>query len=516
MKKTEYLNSFKPEKRREKNRKRERDWVLVEYSYMACQSSTIWGAKTESASKISSCFNNSSSVLLFSSAIRNKSRRFLTCSLDPISTSSTTSSSSASQKTTCKNITNRKSLEVQRTKDGASSVLHGDERRQSDKKIKKSKKDETKNGEIMRSKSGSRKRPSSWQKVFFSSKKFRSIMLLNFITIVYASDIPVIKEVEAFMDPAAFSAVRFVMSAIPFLPFVFRSRGDVQTRNSGMELGFWISLGYLLEALGLLTSDAGRASFISLFTVITVPLLDGMLGATIPARTWFGVLMSALGIAMLECSGSPPNVGDLLNFLSAIFFGIHMIRTEHISRSTKKENFLAILGFEVCVVAMLSTIWVFIGGWFDGTNYSNQSPWTWTELWDWLVVFPWIPAIYTGAFSTGLCLWIEIAAMSDVSATETAIIYGMEPLWGAGFAWFLLGERWGMLGWLGAALVLGGSLLVQIFGSSSPKEFTVAKDGNEKGDLDLQRVPVEHKLQNGLSTSPVVVRSEKNVTDFFK
>lgn len=45
--------------------------------------------------------------------------------------------------------------------------------------------------------------------------------------------------------------------------------------------------------------------------------------------------------------------------------------------------------------------------------------------------------------------------MRDVSATETAIIYGLEPLWGAGFAWFLLGERWGALGWIGAALVLG-------------------------------------------------------------
>lgn len=45
--------------------------------------------------------------------------------------------------------------------------------------------------------------------------------------------------------------------------------------------------------------------------------------------------------------------------------------------------------------------------------------------------------------------------MRDVSATETAIIYGLEPVWGAGFAWFLLGERWGSLGWIGAALVLG-------------------------------------------------------------
>lgn len=50
-----------------------------------------------------------------------------------------------------------------------------------------------------------------------------------------------------------------------------------------------------------------------------------------------------------------------------------------------------------------------------------------------------------------------MAAMRDVSATETAIIYGLEPVWGAGFAWFILGERWGATGWLGAALVLGKS-----------------------------------------------------------
>lgn len=50
---------------------------------------------------------------------------------------------------------------------------------------------------------------------------------------------------------------------------------------------------------------------------------------------------------------------------------------------------------------------------------------------------------------------MQMAAMRDVSATETAIIYGLEPVWGAGFAWFLLGERWGATGWIGAALVLG-------------------------------------------------------------
>lgn len=52
-------------------------------------------------------------------------------------------------------------------------------------------------------------------------------------------------------------------------------------------------------------------------------------------------------------------------------------------------------------------------------------------------------------------LILQMSAMCDVSATETAIIYGLEPVWGAGFAWFLLGERWGISGWIGAALVLG-------------------------------------------------------------
>lgn len=37
----------------------------------------------------------------------------------------------------------------------------------------------------------------------------------------------------------------------------------------------------------------------------------------------------------------------MLNFLAAVFFGIHMLRTEQISRSTDKKKFLALLSFEV-------------------------------------------------------------------------------------------------------------------------------------------------------------------------
>lgn len=346
-----------------------------------------------------------------------------------------------------------------------------------------------------------------WRRIFFASKKVRSIILLNVITLVYASDIPVLKEVEAIMDPATFTVVRFTVSAIPFLPFVWKSWGDVQTRNSGIELGFWVSLGYMMQALGLLTSDAGRASFISMFTVIVVPIIDGMLGAVIPARTWFGALMSIIGVGMLECSGSSPCIGDLFNFLSALFFGIHMLRTEHISRKTDKNNFLPVLGYEVCVVAMSSIIWFLIEGTNNGDLIYNPSLWTLPIFLKWIIEFPWIPALYTGVFSTGICLWVEMSAMRDISATETAIIYGLEPVWGAGFAWFLLGERWGVYGWFGAVLVLGGSLVVQIVGATSEKHDTSSKK---------EKIRVLTKGQNGLSASPVPVRSRKDVSDLLK
>ncbi|KAM1186842.1 hypothetical protein EV1_015749 [Malus domestica] len=147
-------------------------------------------------------------------------------------------------------------------------------------------------------------------------------------------------------------------------------------------------------------------------------LLDGMVGTSNHTYSYLVRIPHVCSPGCYARSGSPLNVGDLLNFLSAIFFEIHMLRTEHISGSTKKENFFAILGYDVCVVALLSKIWVFIGGLLDGTDYSNQSPWTWTELWDWIVAFQWIPAIYTGAFSTGLCLRIEKMVKRKVISNE--------------------------------------------------------------------------------------------------
>lgn len=46
--------------------------------------------------------------------------------------------------------------------------------------------------------------------------------------------------------------------------------------------------------------------------MIIVPFLDGLIGAEVPAHTWFGAFLSLLGVAMLELSGSPPCVSRII------------------------------------------------------------------------------------------------------------------------------------------------------------------------------------------------------------
>ncbi|KAK6252286.1 hypothetical protein QUC31_014006, partial [Theobroma cacao] len=85
-----------------------------------------------------------------------------------------------------------------------------------------------------------------------------------------------------------------------------------------------------------------------------------MLRAIVPALTWFGAFVFVLGVEMLESSGSPPCVGDLLNFLSAVFFGLHMLRIEHISRSTNKRTSYPLLDMRYALLLFCQLYGIFL------------------------------------------------------------------------------------------------------------------------------------------------------------
>ena len=80
-----------------------------------------------------------------------------------------------------------------------------------------------------------------------------------------------------------------------------------------------------------------------------------------------------------------------------------------------------------------------------------------------------IPIVYL-AFVMATTTWLPAIAQNSVSAQETAIIYTFEPAFAAVFSFWLLGEKLGVRGWLGAGMVLAAMILSQIPMSNFPSK----------------------------------------------
>jgi drug/metabolite transporter (DMT)-like permease len=66
--------------------------------------------------------------------------------------------------------------------------------------------------------------------------------------------------------------------------------------------------------------------------------------------------------------------------------------------------------------------------------------------------------------STDAVLLLELVALRWVSSVDAAIVYTTEPVLGAIIAWFVLGERFGPKGFLGAAIIIVAALTTQLVG----------------------------------------------------
>ena len=150
--------------------------------------------------------------------------------------------------------------------------------------------------------------------------------------------------------------------------------------------------------------------------------------------------------------------------------------------------------------------------WGDVWCFSNRNShnlWDGTTLGCWFcLVSAWWKMGYAWMVRRCSCSW---QVLSSSCCSDSLRLYTLHFL----STWSKqTGSTIDLQNWFSFMLFQVEAYWCRFSGPHPPENLRWLKDGNGKGDL--QRVPVEHKLQNGLSTSPVVVRSEKNVTDFFK
>jgi len=256
---------------------------------------------------------------------------------------------------------------------------------------------------------------------------------------------------------------------------------------AGIELGSYLFIGNCLQVVGLKSIPADRAAFLVQLTTIMVPLLQaGFAGdmGLISVKTWVSCIFAFSGVIIMGLDRPDVDVqslfnsvddatkglsfsgGDILIMLAAVSYSMHVIRlgryakfTSPIGLAASKATVEAILSIGL-VGALLAT------GSSTSIDFINE---TTSEIQNYFVQMQ--DAISAGDFppsgsgkALGACLWTgwitcayTIYAQSfgqqRVNPTDANLIYTMQPVFSAIFAWFLLGESLGTFGYAGAALI---------------------------------------------------------------
>jgi drug/metabolite transporter (DMT)-like permease len=265
------------------------------------------------------------------------------------------------------------------------------------------------------------------------------------VTAVWGVTFVQVKDAVALYPLFAFLAVRFaIASGVLVLPARRRIWSlDREGVGAGIVLGILLAAAYALQTAGLERTTVSSTGFITGLYVVLTPLLAlALFRQRMTALFWVGVVLAVAGLALLSGIDVGDPAGDLLVLGSALATAFQILLVERYANRndavslTFVEMATAFVGFLLVALAL--------------GQLSVPTGWT---VWGALLV--------TGIFASALGYLIQVWAQQRISATRIALLFSLETVWAGFFGYLLAGDRLGLAGWTGCALILGGILLAE-------------------------------------------------------
>ncbi len=169
------------------------------------------------------------------------------------------------------------------------------------------------------------------------------------------------------------------------------------------------------------------------------------LKSKIDAGSIIGVVLATIGLVLLTYKGNwNINIGDFLTFICAIAFAVHI---NMIAKHSPDINSELLTFIQLSVVAILSGIMTLIT-----SSIPDHFP---SETIEAIVI--------TALFSTVFAIWAQTKMQKYTTPTKTGIIFTMEPLFAAFFAYIIGGEVILLSGYIGGILIVSGMLLSELY-----------------------------------------------------
>jgi drug/metabolite transporter (DMT)-like permease len=309
---------------------------------------------------------------------------------------------------------------------------------------------------------------------------WRARFLLLVAAGLYGTNFTIVKILNDQMPFGASTSLRFTLATLATLPFLFPAFSSTSIAAgaavgaasassalaswsdvlpviiTGMEVGFFNAMAYIFQAVGLQTVDASKSAFICSLAVVVVPILDFLFKKkSLSIQSIAGLLCAVVGVGLLELSGTNLSLtpGDFFTFAQPLFFGIGIWKMEEAMHKYPMEA-KRITASQVLMVAICSVVNCFLIQPHFGTGCPPPSL---DQIISWITEPKVLAAlVWTGVVTTALTQYLETVSLKTLSASEATLWFSTEPLWGAGFASAVAGERLGINAMYGAGLILSG------------------------------------------------------------
>jgi drug/metabolite transporter (DMT)-like permease len=265
------------------------------------------------------------------------------------------------------------------------------------------------------------------------------------VAAVWGATFVMVQDAVAKLPTLAFLGYRFTAAAL-VAAIVWRAalrNLPPEGWRAGALMGVFLTLGYVLQTLGLEHTTVSNAGFITGLCVVITPVLAAIfLRDRIGPLAWGAAVTSAFGLFLLT-GGGAPNTGDVLVLGCAVAFAAHILAT---ARAVSGFEPGALLVVQLGVCGVSCTLGALIAGDLEAPPDDSV----------------WIALIVTALVASVFGFFVQTYAQKNTSATRTALILASEPAFTALGGYLLNDERLVAIGWLGAALIMSSILAVEL------------------------------------------------------
>jgi drug/metabolite transporter (DMT)-like permease len=265
------------------------------------------------------------------------------------------------------------------------------------------------------------------------------------------------------VGPFTYNAVRFAIGAVFLLPFaltrgpwsakpagdddkhrsIHDNRPAIGALRAGLLAGAVLVCGASLQQIGLVSTTAGKAGFITGLYVVLVPLSGLLWRQRTGWSSWSGAALCVVGLFFLSVTASfTVERGDLFVLAGAFFLTAHIQVVGWLSPRTDPVR-LACVQFTVCSLASAGGALLF--------EQVGVAP----------ILAAAGPILYGGLLSVGIAFTLQLVAQRSAPPAHAAILLSLESVFAAIGGSLLLGERLGVRGTLGCALMFAGMIISQ-------------------------------------------------------